>query len=92
MKRGGAVWTKLKSQRFNYGRGLHYEDVENVAKEKAKEEKRRRRLDIIVRMNIKRDKELELPDGTKVFVKSISPDGLLTLDNWDEIDVLLIFP
>ena len=92
MKRGNATWTKLNSQRFDFVRGLHYDDVERVAKGKMGAEKRRKRIDIIVRMNIKSNKEFELPDGTKVLVKFISPDGLITLDNWDEIDVLLIFP
>ncbi|KKP58177.1 MAG: hypothetical protein UR51_C0008G0040 [Candidatus Moranbacteria bacterium GW2011_GWF1_34_10] len=92
MKRGNAVEAKLSSQKLNFVRGLHYDDVERVAKNQIGARERCKRIDIIVKMNIKKDKSFKLPDGIEVLVKSIKPDGIIILDNWDEIDVLLIFP
>lgn len=92
MKRGNAVEVKLSSQRMNYVRDLHYGDVDRVAKSQIGAKERRRRIDIIVKMNIKKDKSFELPNGVEVLVRSIKSDGIIILDNWDEIDVLLIYP
>lgn len=92
MKRGNAVQAKLSSQKLNIVRTLHYDDVERVAKSQIGAKERRKRIDIIVKMNIKKGENFELPDGVKIFVKSIKSDGIIILDNLDEIDVLLIFP
>jgi len=92
MKRGSAVEAKLSSQKLNFVRGLHYDDVERVAKNKIEGEKRRKRLDIIAKMNIRKNKGLEMPGGIKIPFKFIKSDGLIVLDNLDEIDVLLIYP
>lgn len=68
MKRGNATQTKLNSQKIDFVRGLHYEYVEEVARRKVEEEKRRKRIDIIVKMNIGKGKCFKLPNGAEVFV------------------------
>ncbi|MFZ2153685.1 MAG: hypothetical protein WAV16_00445 [Candidatus Moraniibacteriota bacterium] len=94
MKRGAATQGKLNMQRLNFVRELHYSRVEEVGNEKKRFEIRKRRLDIIVERGIGQNgkKEIQLPNGAVVSFRFIREDGIIILDNWDEIDVLRIFP
>lgn len=92
MKRWSVAETKLKRQKIDFFSDLRYGSIEDIAKKEVEAECRRKRLDIIVKMNIKKGKSSELPDGSKISVRFIRGDGIIILDNWDELDVLLVFP
>lgn len=90
MKRQGGSHDALKAQRANLAREWHYTNVENIAKEKIDKEKRSKRFDVIFNKKIKKGEEIDLGDGIKVLVRSIGSDGIITLENWDQIDPLYL--
>jgi hypothetical protein len=88
MKTYGQSHAKLKKQRFEFVRGLHYDRVAEVGKDKAEKERREKRFDIIVTRNIKKGGTIILCDEIAYTVKSIAENGIITLNDWREIDPL----
>ncbi|AKM84352.1 TPA: hypothetical protein DCZ46_03320 [Candidatus Campbellbacteria bacterium] len=88
MKRQGGSHAAVKAQRANFAREWHYANVENIAKEQIDKEKRSKRFDIIFDKKIKKGEEINLGDGIKALVRSVGSDGIIILENWDEIDPL----
>ncbi|OGD68744.1 hypothetical protein A2996_00785 [Candidatus Campbellbacteria bacterium RIFCSPLOWO2_01_FULL_34_15] len=88
MKRQGGSHGALNAQRANFAREWHYANVERNAKEQIDKEKRSKRFDIIFNKKIKKGEEINLRDGIKALVRSVGSDGIIILENWDEIDPL----
>ena len=87
MKRGQPNSEKVKRQRGDFARDLHYANVVAVGLTKAELEKRRKRLDAIVEKGLKKGK-IVLTRGRKREIMSIDTSGMLTLENWETIDPL----
>ena len=88
MKRQGGSHGALKAQRAHFAREWHYSNVERNAREQVDKEKRSKRFDVIYNKKIKKGEEIDLGEGIKALVRSIGSDGIITLENWDEIDPL----
>jgi hypothetical protein len=88
MKRQGGSHGALKAQKAHFAREWHYANVERNAKEQIDKEKRSKRFDIIFNKKIKKGGEIDLGNDIKVIVRSVGSDGIITLENWDEIDPL----
>ena len=88
MARQGASQSALNGQRANFAREYHFANVERIAMEQIDKGKRSERFNIIFNKNIKRGEYLDLENGEKVLVRSVGSDGIITLENWDEIDPL----
>jgi hypothetical protein len=85
MKRGQANRDKMKRQIGDFLRDLHYKNVVEVGSNKEEEERRKKRYDIIVRRKFKKGEMLSVGDK-EVRIKLIRRNGIIILENWDEID------
>ncbi|MDD2935589.1 MAG: hypothetical protein PHX25_03940 [Candidatus Pacebacteria bacterium] len=88
MKRQGGSHDALKAQRSNLAREWHYSNIERIAVEQVDKEKRSKRFNIIFNRKIKKGEEIDLGIGIKALVRSVGSDGIITLENRDEIDPL----
>ena len=88
MKRGCQNRYKMRSQAIQYRQQIHYERVEEVARDSQKKEERAKRINILVQKGISKKAGIKIPGGITVPIRQITMQGMIVLDNYDEIDPL----
>jgi len=77
-----------RSQRIQFYQDLHYQKVVEVGMDKAQQETRKKRIDILLERGIRKGVEVVAHNGEKLPVCAIQMNGMLLLENFDEIDPL----
>ncbi|MFA7319587.1 MAG: hypothetical protein WC022_03275 [Parcubacteria group bacterium] len=88
MKRGCQNRDKVRSQAIQYRQQVHYGRVEEVGRDRQKKEERANRIDILVQKGISKEVGLRMSGGITVPIRQITMQGIIVLDNNDEIDPL----
>lgn len=90
MKRKSYAQTRLDAQRRTLALEFRYACIKQSAEESLEKSKRDKRLSIILKMGIMEKGEINLPGKIKASVRFIKENGIIVLDNWDDLDPLCL--
>lgn len=80
----------LKRQKAEFMTELRYAKIDGMSQRMVEDEKRSKRLGVIIDRSIRTGSRIKLSNGLFSCVRFIKPDGLIILENWDEIDPLCL--